>query len=250
MQRDTQPRAAAVVRGFAWLNAECRSFIVVMGSDNHFKGASPKPNQMTTGFKAKIAAFGGICTLVVYLFVTESDRLDGSSNINTLAFKPARIASRAARAGGDSGGVLFSAASAKATAGATSVTRAGRTSVTVSSIIKSHAEEKANQHSPPPKSSTRVITIPNDPALSFYAHQANDIRGSVTSFNNFAGKVTLVLNVATHCGYTESNYHGVLDLYNQYHSQGLEIVAFPCNGFGAQEPGTPVDIEDFALVRE
>lgn len=53
------------------------------------------------------------------------------------------------------------------------------------------------------------------------------------------------MNVATNCGFTYTNYQQLLDLYEKYHKRGLEILAFPCNQFGEQEPGTNADIQMF-----
>lgn len=59
-----------------------------------------------------------------------------------------------------------------------------------------------------------------------------DIDGKEVKLSDYAGQITLVVNVASHCGFTDSNYKGLQEAYNKYHSHGLEILAFPCNQFG------------------
>lgn len=55
----------------------------------------------------------------------------------------------------------------------------------------------------------------------------------------------LIVNVASKCGFTRGNYKELNELYTKYHKQGLEILGFPCNQFGHQEPGCDVDIKRF-----
>ncbi|MEW5307393.1 MAG: hypothetical protein WDW36_009795 [Sanguina aurantia] len=71
-----------------------------------------------------------------------------------------------------------------------------------------------------------------------------DISGKDVDFNALKGKVVLVVNVASQCGFT-AQYKGLQELHDKYHSKGLEILAFPCNQFGGQEPGGPEQIVDF-----
>ncbi|XWS76441.1 hypothetical protein CRYUN_Cryun01aG0176400 [Craigia yunnanensis] len=65
----------------------------------------------------------------------------------------------------------------------------------------------------------------------------------------YKGKVLLVVNVASKCGFTDANYTQLTDLYNKYKDQGLEILAFPCNQFLNQEPGTSQEAQKFACTR-
>lgn len=60
----------------------------------------------------------------------------------------------------------------------------------------------------------------------------------------------LIVNVASKCGFTKSNYKELNELYAMYHDQGLEILGFPCNQFGHQEPGCSVDIKEFIAKNE
>lgn len=82
---------------------------------------------------------------------------------------------------------------------------------------------------------------------SFFALSANDIDNRPLSFNQLEGKVTVVVNVASHCGYTESHYKGLVELYHAFKDTNqFEILAFPSNQFGAQEPEECPVIKRFA----
>jgi glutathione peroxidase-family protein len=80
---------------------------------------------------------------------------------------------------------------------------------------------------------------------SFYDITEKDIHGNELEFNRFKGKVVYVVNVASYCGYTEENY-AMFKKLQKYYGDGLEIVLAPCNAFGQQEPGSPVEIHNFA----
>ena len=71
-----------------------------------------------------------------------------------------------------------------------------------------------------------------------------DIDGKETSLKAFAGKVVLAVNVASQCGNTPQ-YAGLQSLYDKLKDKGLVVVGFPCNDFGAQEPGTNAEIKSF-----
>ena len=71
-----------------------------------------------------------------------------------------------------------------------------------------------------------------------------DIDGKQTSLKAFAGKVVLAVNVASQCGNTQQ-YAGMQSLFDKLKDKGLVVVGFPCNDFGAQEPGTNADIKSF-----
>lgn len=89
-----------------------------------------------------------------------------------------------------------------------------------------HSEEKAN-------------------AMSIYDFKAKTIDGVDKSMADYKGKVILVVNVASKCGFTKQ-YEGLQALYSKYKDRGLEILGFPCNQFGSQEPGTNEEIKSFA----
>lgn len=72
---------------------------------------------------------------------------------------------------------------------------------------------------------------------SFFDLEAQDIDENVITFDEYKGKVTVITNVASHCGYTESHYRGMVKLYKRFSGSavGFNILAFPCNQFGEQE---------------
>lgn len=75
-----------------------------------------------------------------------------------------------------------------------------------------------------------------------------DIDGKATSLKAFEGKVVLAVNVASHCGNTPQ-YSGLQALHDKYKDKGLVVVGFPCNDFGAQEPGTNSEIKEFCTSK-
>ncbi len=77
-----------------------------------------------------------------------------------------------------------------------------------------------------------------------YDFEADAIDGSAVTFDRFKGKVLLIVNTASKCGFT-SQYQGLNDLYRKYKDQGFEVLGFPCNQFGHQEPGTETEIQQF-----
>lgn len=77
-----------------------------------------------------------------------------------------------------------------------------------------------------------------------YAFEMQDVMGQPVSLLDFRGKVLLVVNVASRCGYTRQ-YAGLQDLYERYAERGLVVLGFPANNFGAQEPGTNEQIRQF-----
>lgn len=81
---------------------------------------------------------------------------------------------------------------------------------------------------------------------SFFDLSAPDIEGETVNFDQFKDQVTLVINVASYCGYTKSHYEGLVELWSLVADEAIEILAFPCNQFGQQEPGTAADIKQFA----
>lgn len=73
------------------------------------------------------------------------------------------------------------------------------------------------------------------------------LAGDTTDLSAYQGKVLLIVNTASKCGLTPQ-YEGLEALYKQYAGQGLEILGFPCNQFGKQEPGTESDIQEFCQI--
>jgi glutathione peroxidase len=74
-----------------------------------------------------------------------------------------------------------------------------------------------------------------------------DINGQDTSLKNYAGKVLLLVNVASQCGATPQ-YAGLEALHKQYAPRGFTVLGFPCNDFGAQEPGSAAEIKQFCTT--
>lgn len=83
-------------------------------------------------------------------------------------------------------------------------------------------------------------------AKSIYDFTALDIDGKLVSLEKYQGNVAIIVNVASQWGKTDTNYKQLVQLYDKYAESGLKILAFPCNQFGSQEPGTPEDIKKFA----
>jgi glutathione peroxidase len=81
-------------------------------------------------------------------------------------------------------------------------------------------------------------------AGSIYDIAVKDIDGKNTTLGAYKGKVLLIVNVASHCGYTPQ-YKGLEAIYLKYHHQDFVVLGFPCNQFGGQEPGTVAEIKQF-----
>ncbi len=81
-------------------------------------------------------------------------------------------------------------------------------------------------------------------AISVSAVSVTTPDGSSKSLGDYAGKVLLIVNVASRCGFTKQ-YAGLQSLNEAYADKGLAVLGFPCNDFGAQEPGTLDEIKSF-----
>ena len=79
---------------------------------------------------------------------------------------------------------------------------------------------------------------------TIYGLSAETLEGRPASLAEFKGKVLLIVNTASQCGFTPQ-YAGLETLYRTYQERGLEVLGFPCNQFGAQEPGTAAEISSF-----
>lgn len=79
---------------------------------------------------------------------------------------------------------------------------------------------------------------------SFYDFKADALHGKERSMSEFEGKLILVVNTASKCGLTPQ-YKGLQELYDEFKDSGFEILGFPCNQFGKQEPGSADSISEF-----
>ncbi len=84
--------------------------------------------------------------------------------------------------------------------------------------------------------------------MSIYNIKVKDNKGEEVSMSDYRGKVLLIVNTATGCGFTPQ-YNGLQTLYDKYKDQGFEILDFPCNQFGNQAPGTGEEIAEFCGLR-
>ncbi|GAA0086253.1 glutathione peroxidase [Clostridium sp. CTA-7] len=83
--------------------------------------------------------------------------------------------------------------------------------------------------------------------MNFYDFSAKDINGHEINMNEYKGKVLLVVNTASKCGFTPQ-LKELEELYKEYRSIGLEILGFPCNQFLNQEPGSNNDVKNFCEI--
>ncbi|MCC7040863.1 MAG: glutathione peroxidase [Burkholderiales bacterium] len=79
---------------------------------------------------------------------------------------------------------------------------------------------------------------------SIYDFTVDDIEGKPVKLGKYRGKVLVIVNTASKCGFTPQ-YKGLEELYARLRGRGLEILGFPCNQFGGQEPGTDAEIAQF-----
>src|SRR5580765_134307 len=80
--------------------------------------------------------------------------------------------------------------------------------------------------------------------MSIYDFKVKTIDGRETSLDSYRGKVLLIVNVASQCGFTPQ-YAGLEALYEKFQDRGLVVLGFPCNQFGKQEPGQETEIKQF-----
>ncbi len=84
--------------------------------------------------------------------------------------------------------------------------------------------------------------------MSIYDFTVTDNKGEAVSLRQYEGKALLIVNTATHCGFTPQ-YEGLQRLYETYCEQGFEILDFPCNQFAFQAPGSAEKIDSFCTLR-
>ncbi len=80
--------------------------------------------------------------------------------------------------------------------------------------------------------------------MSLYDFSATLNSGEIKNLSDYRGEVLLVVNTASQCGFTPQ-YKGLQELYSRYRDQGFEVLGFPCDQFGHQEPGTNEEIQSF-----
>ena len=83
--------------------------------------------------------------------------------------------------------------------------------------------------------------------MSIYKYDAATLAGETVSLETWRGRVLLIVNTASECGFTPQ-YAGLEALYRKYEPQGLTVLGFPCNQFGAQEPGSEAEIQSFCQL--
>ena len=81
-----------------------------------------------------------------------------------------------------------------------------------------------------------------------YDLSVKDIKMNTVDLSSFKGKTLLIVNVASKCGFTPQ-YKDLQNLYDKYQDQGFEVLGFPCNQFGAQEPGTNEEVQSFCELK-
>ena len=84
--------------------------------------------------------------------------------------------------------------------------------------------------------------------MNIYDFKVRSAKGVEVPMTDFKGKVLLIVNTATGCGFTPQ-YEGLQKLYDKYKDKGLEILDFPCNQFGHQAPGTEEEIQEFCTLK-
>ncbi len=84
--------------------------------------------------------------------------------------------------------------------------------------------------------------------MSIYDYKVKDAKGEIVDMADYKGKVLLIVNTATGCGFTPQ-YDGLEKLYADYKEKGFEILDFPCNQFGHQAPGTEEEIVSFCKMK-
>lgn len=99
-----------------------------------------------------------------------------------------------------------------------------------------------------PKATAPAPTPTTENTMSFYDLKTQSLEGSPTDLGAYRGKVTLVVNVASACGYTPQ-YAGLEKLHTELKDRGFAVLGFPSNDFGGQEPGTAEQIREFCKTK-
>ena len=99
-----------------------------------------------------------------------------------------------------------------------------------------------------PLASAEETPAPPQQMHSIYDYSAQAQDGSLVPLSGYRGKVLLIVNTATHCGFTPQ-YNALQELYAAHEAEGLVVLDFPCNQFGAQAPGSNEEIHSFCTLR-
>ena len=118
----------------------------------------------------------------------------------------------------------------------------------VVSLIGCHKENTPTTEQPANDSTPTDTIVPEEPADDIYQFKVLDGNGDSVALSQYRGKVLLVVNTATQCGYTPQ-YTDLQRIYETYKDSGFVILDFPCNQFGSQAPGSYDDIHDFCTDR-
>lgn len=118
----------------------------------------------------------------------------------------------------------------------------------VVSLIGCHKENTPTTEQPANDSTPTDTIVPEEPADDIYQFKVLDGNGDSVALSQYRGKVLLVVNTATQCGYTPQ-YTDLQRIYEAYKDSGFVILDFPCNQFGSQAPGSYDDIHNFCTDR-
>ncbi len=115
-------------------------------------------------------------------------------------------------------------------------------------VIVTACSSSAAEQQPIQKEKAKVSTVSTQaPAQSIHDFTLKSIDGQEVKLADYKGKVALLVNVASRCGYTPQ-YEGLQAIYSQYKDQGFVVLGFPANNFGSQEPGTNEEIKSFCSL--
>lgn len=121
------------------------------------------------------------------------------------------------------------------------------TSVLLVCVSCDRESPSAKEKTTPPAEPT-ASAASETPAAPIYRFEVDSIDGTPVKLSTYSGKVLLMVNVASKCGYTPQ-YAGLEQLYEKYQADGLVVLGFPANNFGSQEPGTNEEIKTFCTTR-
>ena len=120
---------------------------------------------------------------------------------------------------------------------------------TVFSCNKEKTAEVKNAETSENKEKKEIIQpVKEEKEMTIYDFTVKDRKGNDVKMSDYKGKVLLIVNTATGCGFTPQ-YEGLEKLWEEYHGKGLEILDFPCDQFGHQAPGTDDEIHQFCQMK-